>query len=100
MQKLKLKIKSFPLQSECLKNLLYNLRDNRDALQDPILALGRDGSRVLSSKGSDPDSLEQHIAHRYKVLQTLVEAQKGALKKLTNCLREAEAQKAKLVRSG
>lgn len=77
---------------------MYNLRDNRDALRDPILALGRDGTKVLSCKGSDPDSVEQHIAHRYKVLQTLVEAQKAALKKLTNCLREAEVQKANLVR--
>jgi hypothetical protein len=75
------------------------LREDRNALSDPILALGRDSSKVESIRncGSDPDSVQQHIAHRLKVLQTLVDAQKSALKKLTHCLREAEVQKANLV---
>ena len=33
----------------------------------------------------------------YIFLQTLVDAQKSALKKLTTCLREAESQKAELI---
>jgi hypothetical protein len=87
-------------QSECLKHILYNLREDRNALSDPIFALGRDSSKVESTsgnRGSEPDSVHQHVAHRLKVLQTLVDAQKAALKKLTHCLREAEVQKANLV---
>lgn len=88
------------LKSECLKHILYNLREDRNALSDPILALGRDSSKVEPGKngGSDPESVHHYIAHRLKVLQTLVDAQKSALKKLTHCLREAEVQKANLIR--
>ena len=39
----------------------------------------------------------QAVGHKLRVLQTLVDAQKNALKKLTECLREAEAQKSTLV---
>ena len=88
------------LQSECLKHILFNLREDRNALCDPILALGRDTTKVETNRtGSslDPDPVHQHVAHRLKVLQTLVDAQKSALKKLTHCLREAEVQKATLV---
>ena len=88
----------FPLQSECLKHILLNLREDRNALSDPILALGRDTTKVEANRtGSDLDPVHQHVAHRLKVLQTLVDAQKSALKKLTHCLREAEVQKATLV---
>ena len=40
----------------------------------------------------------QAVGHKLRVLQTLVDAQKNALKKLTECLREAEAQKSTLLR--
>ncbi len=83
-----------------MKHILYNLREDRNSLSDPIFALGRDSSKVESTsgnRGSEPDSVHQHVAHRLKVLQTLVDAQKAALKKLTHCLREAEVQKANLV---
>lgn len=89
------------LKSECLKHILYNLREDRNSLSDPIFALGRDSSKVESTsgnRGSEPDSVHQHVAHRLKVLQTLVDAQKAALKKLTHCLREAEVQKANLIK--
>ncbi len=90
----------FTFQSECLKHILFNLREDRNALCDPILALGRDTNKVEANRtgSSDPDPVHQHVAHRLKVLQTLVEAQKSALKKLTHCLREAEVQKSTLVR--
>ena len=82
---------------------MFNLREDRSALCDPILALCRDASKVESGRSgsgsiSDFESVQQHVAHRLKVLQTLVDAQKAALKKLTHCLREAEVQKANLVR--
>lgn len=92
------------LKSECLKHLLYNLKPERGALRDPVLALSRDGLRVegLSSRASGSkdinDVVTQHVGHKIKVLQTLVEAQKAALKKLTACLREADAQKAVLLK--
>jgi hypothetical protein len=73
-------------QSECLKHILYNLREDRSALCDPILALCRDASKVESGRTggggsansmalSDFESVQQHVAHRLKVLQTLVDAQ-------------------------
>ena len=86
-------------QSECLKHILYNLRSesDRNVLHDPVLALGRDASKVEGAK-SEAELTAQNVGHRLRVLQTLVEAQKSALKKLTNCLREAEAQKSTLIK--
>ena len=61
-------------------------------LSDPLIALGRDShARPPDSNGSS--SQHQTLAHKLRVLQTLVDAQKSALKRLTECLREAEAQK-------
>lgn len=97
-----------PLQSECLKHLLHNLqKSDKSLLNDPMFALGRD---VTSVKPNDCNAVaaykmidlsagqQEAMGHKMKVLQTLVDAQKSALKKLTECLREAEAQKGSLMK--
>ena len=87
-------------QSECLRHALSNIQrtdGDKSVLSDPLIALGRDSHARPPDSGSS-SSQHQTLAHKLRVLQTLVDAQKSALKRLTECLREAEAQKTCLMR--